>query len=115
MKLVRTPQSLLDLQDCILWSARNFGRQAAYRYKVLLEVSILEIGNNPNLIGSDSINEFDDSIKKYHLRNSRKNAPVGGIIVKRPRHFIVYRVKQDEIQILRVLHDQMNSPRHTRN
>ena len=39
MKLVRTARALRDFQDCILWSARNFGKQAAYRYKVLLEIA----------------------------------------------------------------------------
>jgi toxin ParE1/3/4 len=110
MKRVRTARALRDFQDCILWSARNFGKQAAYRYKVLLEVAILDLGENADPIGSDSIEEFNGSVRKYHLRHSRKNAAVGGLIVKKPRHFIVYRVNGDTLEILRVLHDRMDLP-----
>jgi toxin ParE1/3/4 len=57
------------------------------------------------------LERFDGSVRKYHLKHSRKNAAVGGLIVKKPRHFIVYRVNGDTLEILRVLHDRMDLPR----
>ncbi|HCN79344.1 MAG TPA: hypothetical protein DIT13_19445, partial [Verrucomicrobiales bacterium] len=51
----------------------------------------------------------DGKVRIYHLRHSRKAAPVGGLIVKNPRHFIVYRITSDRaIELLRVLHERMD-------
>ena len=64
---------------------------------------------NPELPGSKRIVGFDCDVQAYHIRHCRKNAPVGGLIVKNPRHFIVYRTTASGgIELLRVLHDRMD-------
>ena len=109
MNLIRTAKSVEDIESCLLWSAENFGIPAAHRYRVLLEVALLAIVEDPDLHGSKLIEGFDDKVRLYHLRHSRKVASVGGLIVKNPRHFIVYRATDDgAIELLRVLHERMD-------
>ena len=108
MTLVRTAKALKDIEDYLYWSLEHFGKEAAHRYKVLLAVAISEVRDNPTLIGSNEIEGFSPPVRKYHIRHSRQNASVQGLIVKQPRHFILYRVTDNRLQILRVLHDQMD-------
>jgi toxin ParE1/3/4 len=109
MKLIRTAKALEDIESSLTWSAENFGISAAYRYRVLLEVALLAILEDPDLTGSKRIEGFPRDVRAYHLRHSRKKAPVAGLIVKSPRHFIVYRtIETGGIELLRVLHDRMD-------
>jgi len=109
MTLLRSAKALEDVESCLFWSAENFGIPAAHRYRALLEVSLLEILKNPDLDGSKVIEGFGGQVRAYHIRHSRKEAPVGGLIVKNPRHFIVYRTTDSGcIELLRVLHDSMD-------
>jgi toxin ParE1/3/4 len=109
MNLIRTARAVDDIESCLLWSAENFGIPAAHRYRVLLEVALLAIMEDPELPGSKLAEGFDGNVRLYHLRLSRKAAPVGGLIVKNPRHFIVYRATEDgAIELLRVLHERMD-------
>jgi len=108
MTLKVTPKARADIRDCLLWSARQFGKSAARRYKELLEVSILELAEDPQRSGSRELEGWP-AVRLYHLRHSRKRAPVEGLVVKRPRHFIAYRIASGEtIEILRILHDSMD-------
>ncbi len=109
MNVIRTAKALEDIESCLFWSAENFGIPAAHRYRVLLEVALLAILEDPELPGSKLIEGFSGKVRAYHIRHSRKEAPVGGLIVKIPRHFIVYRTTGTRsIELLRVLHDRMD-------
>jgi toxin ParE1/3/4 len=109
MRLLRSAKALEDLEACLFWSAENFGIPAAHRYRVLLEVALLAILADPELRGSKRIEGFGGKVRAYHIRHCRKEAPVGGLIVKNPRHFIVYRISDaGSIELLRVLHDRMD-------
>lgn len=51
-------------------------------------------------------------MRLYHLRHCRKRAELEGLVVKLPRHFILYRSASiGRIQIIRVLHDSMDIDR----
>jgi toxin ParE1/3/4 len=55
-----------------------------------------------------------DGIRTYHLASSRERARGAGGIIRRPRHFLVYRLPDDaHIEIVRVLHDAMDLEQHT--
>lgn len=109
MKIATTFRASRDIEECLLWSASNFGIPAARRYRKLLAVAIGEIANDPQLPGSKTWDDLQPGVRLYHLVHSRKRAPVDGLIVKRPRHFIAYRVsKGDTLEVLRVLHERMN-------
>lgn len=94
-----------DLRSILRWSLDNFGVAAATRYKHLLLTAFAEISEDPCLVGS---REFED-MKLYHLRHSRKRAELDGLVVKAPRHFVLYRSAADgRIEIIRVLHESMD-------
>jgi toxin ParE1/3/4 len=109
MNLIRSATAVEDIESCLLWSVENFGIPAAHRYRALLEVALLAIMEDPELHGSKQVEGFDGKVRLYHLRHSRRSAPVGGLIVKNPRHFIVYRAMEERaIELLRVLHERMD-------
>lgn len=109
MNLLSSAKALEDIEACLFWSAENFGIPAAHRYRVLLEVALLAILDDPELRGSKLIEGFGGKVRAYHIRHSRKEAPVGDLIVKNPRHLVIYRAAEDgRIELLRVLHDRMD-------
>ncbi|HSJ05033.1 MAG: type II toxin-antitoxin system RelE/ParE family toxin [Verrucomicrobium sp.] len=112
MKLLLSDRALIDVQLCLDWSATVFGVDAARRYAELINVAIEDLVANPNPAEAEGHPELFP-IKLYHLRHSRKRAPVEGLIVKSPRHFIAYRVLEDDaLEVLRILHDSMNIEEH---
>lgn len=109
MRLSYSARAQRDIENCLLWSALRFGRPAALRYRALIAKAIKEIVDDPLLTGSTDVRGLQSGIRLYHLRHSRRRAVVDGLIVKRPRHFIAYRVSDaGRIQVLRVLHDSMS-------
>jgi len=109
VNVIRTAKALEDIESCLFWSAESFGIPAAHRYRVLLKVTLLAILKTPELTGSKRIEGFGGKVRAYHLRHSRKEASLGGQIVKTPRHFIVYRTTETgNIARLRVLYDRMD-------
>lgn len=51
--------------------------------------------------------------RTYHLRHSRDHVDDTVGRVRRPRHFLLYRMRSDgDVEIARVLHDRMDLERH---
>lgn len=91
-------------------SLRNFGRPASIRYKELMSEAIRQVAQNPERHGSRA---FEKGVRLYHLRHATKDASVGGVSVRKPRHFIVYRmIDSRTLQIVRILYDAMDLERH---
>lgn len=99
-----------DLRDIFLWSETEFGNSAADRYEALIAQAFADLVENPFRPGAKQRQELLPGIYTYHLALSREHVPEGR--VKSPRHFLVYRVIADHIEILRVLHDSRDLDRH---
>ncbi len=99
-----------DLQDIFLWSETEFGNPAADRYEALIAQAIAELTENPFRPGAKQREDLFPGIYIYHMAFSREHVTEGR--VKSPRHFLVYRVVTDRIEILRVLHDSRDLDRH---
>jgi toxin ParE1/3/4 len=56
--------------------------------------------------------ELGASIRSWHLRLSREHVNPSVGIVRRPRHFLVYRLEPDLVVVGRLLHDAMELARH---
>lgn len=109
MNLIITDRALADMESCLFWSAESFGVPAANRYRALLEAALLAIFKDPELPGSKPVEGFGGEVRAYHIRHSRKHAPLGGLIVKNPRHFLVYRTTDTGgMELLRVFHERMD-------
>ncbi len=81
--------------------------------EALLVQGILDLADDPSRAGSLERSELAKGAKTYHLRHSRDH--VGRTIgrIRKPRHFLLYRMAADGcLEIGRVLHDSMDLVRH---
>jgi toxin ParE1/3/4 len=108
---VLSPAADDDIAHILEWTHLHFGESARLRYQRLLIRAILDVAENPNLIGSIRQEGLAVDARMYHLVNSRKHIHPAGQRVKQPRHFLVYRVR-DIIEVGRVLHESAQFTRH---
>lgn len=102
-----------DLVDILEHSEREFGLAARQRYETLVATALRDIGEAPERAGSALRPELGDGIRSWHLRLSRERARMDGVIVRRPRHLILYSIIDDAtVGVLRLLHDAMELHRH---
>ncbi len=109
--LRRSAAAIADIEDCLELSLQDFGEKAAARYAELLSVALEGILQDTDLLGSFAYEELPH-IRMVHLRHFRSRAKIGGKMVKKPRHFIVYCAVDEEIVILRILHERMEIEQH---
>lgn len=105
-----SPAARTDIRAIMRWSHRQFGEQAALRYDALITRALGDIRADPYRHGAQQRSELAAGIVIYHLRHSRGRADPG--IVRRPRHFLVYRLRDAVMELLRVLHDARDIERH---
>lgn len=99
-----------DLRNIFLWSQTEFGDSAADRYEALIAQAFADLVENPFRPGAKQRQDLFPGIYTYHLVLSREHVLEDR--VKSPRHFLVYRVIANHIDILRVLHDSRDLDRH---
>ena len=99
-----------DFLDIMNWSAAQFGDTAADRYEALIGQALIDLGDDPFNPGAKQRPELPGDMYVYHLASSRER--VAGERVKTPRHFLVYRVADSHVDVLRILHDSRDLARH---
>ena len=101
-----------DLAGLMGWTIREFGERAALRYDSLIKQALKDIGADPQRPGSKERPEIMvRGARTYHLEFSRNR--VSGSKVKKPRHFLLYRRRDDGvIEVARILHDSRDLQRH---
>lgn len=102
-----------DILDILTKTYADFGGDALLRYEFLLVTALSDLAVSSWRNGAVTRPELGPGIHSYHLRHSRDRArhPTG--IVRRPRHFILYRhVMAELIGVGRILHDAMEVERH---
>ena len=106
------PAARQDIREALRWSEQKFGEAAAARYKALIKQAIRDIGADPERPGSKARPEMMiKGARTYHLEFSRNN--VSGATVKEPRHFLLYRRREDGVvEVGRILHDGRDLKRH---
>lgn len=106
------PAARQDVREILKWSERNFGEAAAARYKALIKQAVRDVGADPERPGSKERPEImARGARTYHLEFSRSR--VSGSRVKEPRHFLLYRRRDDGvIEVARILHDSRDLRRH---
>jgi toxin ParE1/3/4 len=112
-RLVLAPSARADIQEALHWSHEKFGEQATGRYRDLIKQALRDIVADPERPGSAVRSDLARGVRTYHLFFSRERARGSWGIVKRPRHFLVYRRRgEDIVDILRVIHDARDLERH---
>ena len=95
-----------DFQDILRWTSRHFGARQAHVYADTLTNAIAALTEGPDPAGSRKRNATGEGLRVLHVaRGGRKG-----------RHFVLYRArpqaKPPAIDVLRLLHDSMDLPRH---
>jgi toxin ParE1/3/4 len=113
MELIIAPRARGDIATILAWTEESFGPQATRRYGDLIGTAMEQVAANPELASSRLRPEIADRCRTFHLFFSRKSAGRAGDRVRRPRHFLLYRVTESgTIEIGRVLHDSMELKAH---
>ena len=93
----------LDFANILKWTTENFGARQSRIYRDTLVRAIAELANGPDVAGSKARDEIVPGLRTLHVaRHGRRG-----------RHFLLYRIVEGRIiEIGRILHDQMDLPRH---
>jgi toxin ParE1/3/4 len=104
-----------DIFGVMEWTVQEFGERAALRYDALIKQALKDIGADPERPGSKERPEIMiEGARTYHLSLSRTR--VSGSRVKEPRHFLLYRHREEGvIEVARILHDGRDLERHLPN
>lgn len=107
------PEDEQDVEAILTWTHGQFGEELRLRYEELLVQAILDLADDPGRPGTLERSELAKGAKTYHLRHSRDHVSRSVGRIRKPRHFLLYRVAGDgTLEIGRVLHDSMDLTRH---
>jgi toxin ParE1/3/4 len=101
-----------DLLGLLAWTEAHHGTDARKRYQALIVIALRDIASRPDRVGSVQRPELGQGVRSWHLRMSRDRVAASTGIVRRPRHFLVYRSEPGQVLVGRVLHDSMELARH---
>lgn len=108
-----SPEAQEDIEAILAWTHGQFGEQVRLRYEELLVQAILDLADDPGRPGTLERPELSKGARTYHLRHSRDHVSRAIGRIRKPRHFLLYRVATDGfLEISRVLHDSMDLARH---
>jgi toxin ParE1/3/4 len=93
-KAIISPQAEEDLSDIGVYTEKQWGKRQRKKYIAQLINSIKRLAKNPAL-GRQRL-ELPHAPYSYH----------------EGRHVIFYRLAPENIEVIRVLHDSMDFPRH---
>ena len=101
-----------DIVNLLAWTERQFGEAARVRYATLITAALRDISSQPDRVGNLLRPELGEGVRSWHLSLSRGRARTAMGIVRRPRHFLIYRIEGDLVVVGRVLHDAMELAQH---
>jgi toxin ParE1/3/4 len=101
-----------DVFNVLAWTHEQFGEAARLRYESLIVAALRDVASQPDRPGSLARPELGSGVRSWHLRLSREHMETGAGVVRRPRHFLVYRFEPGLVVVGRVLHDAMELARH---
>lgn len=91
-----TAQADEDLFDIYIYTYETWGSDQAVKYTNGLKAAINRLSQEPNRPGTVDRSSLRQGYRSYHQQ----------------RHLIFYRVVADDIEIIRILHDNMDALRH---
>ena len=98
-----TAHAEADFIAIATWTVDNFGNKQAERYLSRVSSVVEALCDGPDHVLGRVRDDLAPGVRTLHAR--RDGRPL--------RHFVVYRVVDEEtIEVLRLLHDRMELPRH---
>lgn len=104
-----------DVIDILAWTERRFGEAARLRYERLMVAALRDVAEQPERAGSIARPELGAGVRSWHLQLSRAHVGKGTMAVRKPRHFLIYRIEPGLVVIGRVLHEMMELAQHLNN
>jgi toxin ParE1/3/4 len=105
-KVSLTAEARRDFANILHWTVDHFGKGQARAYGKTLRGTLNDLAQGPELAGYRLREDIGPGIHTLHVaRKGRKG-----------RHFVMFRVNESAsehvIDVLRLLHDSMDLPRH---
>jgi toxin ParE1/3/4 len=95
-------QAEQDYVDILQWTTKTFGEGQASTYAETMALAIEALAERPDVLGARARDDIQPGIQTLHVA---RQARAG-------RHFVVFLVAGSVIDVLRLLHDSMDLPRH---
>jgi toxin ParE1/3/4 len=95
-------QAEQDYVEILQWTAQTFGEGQASTYAVTIALAIAALEGGPEILGATAREDIQPGIRTLHVARQGRAG----------RHFVVFCATGSDIDILRLLHDSMDLPRH---
>ena len=106
-----TASARRDVANALMQSGEQFGGLQRRRYRLLLEQAFSDLDENPRRPGVRDDPHLPPDHRLYPVRLSRTRiAPANR--VGNPRHVVLFRLDDEGVQVLRLLHEAMDLPGH---
>lgn len=100
-----------DLARILATSEERWGSEGRGRYAALLAAAMRKVAAEPKGPLTRDRHKLFPGVRSFHVRHARSDDPEA--MVRRPVHVLYYRiVRPGLIEIVRVLHERMESSRH---
>ena len=99
-----TDMAEVDLISIKIWTTEKFGAPQAVKYLQLITSALQDLMTGPEPLGSKSREDIGSNIRSLHVQRRGNKG----------RHLLVFKEARNQtIEILRLLHDSMDLPRHS--
>jgi len=95
-------QAEQDYVEILQWTTKTFGERQASTYAETMARAIESLEEGPDVLGARARDDIQPGIRTLHVARQGRAG----------RHFVVFRVAGSDIDVLRLLHDSMDLPRH---
>lgn len=100
-----------DIEHIWDYTARRYNAEQADAYTDLIGQALRDIEQDPERPSSRKHPDLGEEIRSYRVDLSKRRSGTG---IKSPRHVIFYTLAyDDEILVLRILHETMEPYRHS--
>jgi toxin ParE1/3/4 len=85
-----------------VWTVKTFSEDQANNYAETIALAIESLEGGPDILGAKVREDIQPGIRTLHVARQGRAG----------RHFVVFRAAGSGIDVLRLLHDSMDLPRH---
>lgn len=103
-----TPRANEDLFEIVAWTEKHFGSAQAGAYREMILAALRELKEGPQLTGVRKRDEIRAGLLSLHVARRGRHG----------RHLVLFRIApsgEPVIEVLRILHDQMDLACHIGN
>jgi len=95
-------QAEQDYVEILQWTVKSFSEDQANNYAETIALAIESLEGGTDILGARVREDIQPGIRTLHVARQGRAG----------RHFVVFRAAVSGIDVLRLLHDSMDLPRH---